>query len=744
MAYAKPRTGKDTKSGGKHSELLKRARDCFKVAVESDQKQRERERDDLEFQVGEKQWTDEQRNERKGRPCIAINKLDQPRRLILNQMRQADLGVQFHPTNELGTDETAEMLDGLYREVERRSRAELVRYWAFDRAVSCGRGAYRMATEYDPDSDNPTDQRVVLKRILRQEGVYFDPSANEPDFRDGKYAFVVRWLSKEQFEAEFPGVEAPPEKKTTAYETLRAEAPEWVDDDSYCVAEYWWKEETAGKPAKDGYPPPVTTKVQCAYLCGWTVVQEPQVFPGRFIPLIPAIGVELQPFDEERRFVGMIGPAKDGQVLYNYAANTLVERLQLEPRAPYVASKEAIEGYEDYWKTANTKNWPVLPFNLYDSNGRPIPPPERAQIDPGGMSLSLQALMQADQFIQSATAVFEPSLGRLSNKERSGRALLALQQQGEAGTNHFLQSLADVSMTLEADIFLDIAPIIYGRKGRAARIVMGDDRRSKPVILGAPYVTDMKTRRPRLAREGEEGAKTYDLKAGRYGVAVTVGRSAQTRMMEGAEFTAGLLEKAPQLLEVIGDIVFQYRDEPGAKEISKRLAKMARAKFPQLFEGEEGEPPSPEQLMAENQRLKGEMQQAGQAMQAAQQALQTDEAKQRATLEKARMDAEAKVRTTEADNQTKLAVAELTSQTQLAIAEMKAAVEQMKAMAAGRQADIQRDHEMRMGHSERMAAAGEAERGREHEAGLAAKAQQADMVKAVAGSSLEEPERPRE
>ena len=50
-----------------------------------------------------------------------------------------------------------------------------------------------------------------------------------------------------------------------------------------------------------------------------------QEWNGRYIPIVPVLGRELQPFDGERRFVGMIRPAKDGQRLFNYAASNAVE-----------------------------------------------------------------------------------------------------------------------------------------------------------------------------------------------------------------------------------------------------------------------------------------------------------------------------------------------------------------------------------------------------------------------------------
>ena len=46
---------------------------------------------------------------------------------------------------------------------------------------------------------------------------------------------------------------------------------------------------------------------------------------GRYIPIIPVIGRELIPFEQDRRYVGMIEPNKDAVRLLNYSASSAVE-----------------------------------------------------------------------------------------------------------------------------------------------------------------------------------------------------------------------------------------------------------------------------------------------------------------------------------------------------------------------------------------------------------------------------------
>src|SRR5258706_13215436 len=225
--------------------LLEIAKRCFIQVKNAEKKQRDREREDLRFQVPEYQWDEVGRTHGAGgttgalvtpaRPTLSISKLDQPIQLILNQARSANLGVNIHPVSENATDDTAEVMQGIYRRIERDSPANQARLWALDRATKAGRGAYRVNTKYDEDSPETGDQEIVIERILYQDMVYFDPSAQKPDFSDGKWAFVAAWKSLDDFKREWPDAKVSTDaagisSKGTFPDLVRDE-PEWVDGD---------------------------------------------------------------------------------------------------------------------------------------------------------------------------------------------------------------------------------------------------------------------------------------------------------------------------------------------------------------------------------------------------------------------------------------------------------------------------------------------------------------------------------
>ena len=113
--------------------LSKEVSERYKLASDSYKNQLDREVGDLEFQIPELMWSVEARNERGGgrgegsptppRPILSIPKIQQPVQLILNQERAAQLGVQIHPLSEDANLDTAEVIQGLYRKIERDSNA---------------------------------------------------------------------------------------------------------------------------------------------------------------------------------------------------------------------------------------------------------------------------------------------------------------------------------------------------------------------------------------------------------------------------------------------------------------------------------------------------------------------------------------------------------------------------------------------------------------------------------------------
>jgi len=642
----------------------------YKIAEAAESAQRRREKEDLACQTGEGIWPEDVKQSRGAsrvggipippRPMLSVATMDEPVQLVLNQEKAAHLGVNIHPLTEDASDDTAVVLQDLYRQIETDSRANLARDWAFDRSTKAGRGVYEIRAEYDYDTGVPGDQKLVIKRLLYQTAAYFDPFAQEPDWSDGERALVVEDMPFTTYKRRF-SKSAMASLDDSGLTQIGTEQADWIGGDgpesrTVRLAKYYYVEhasqtvEAGGRTFEHD-----TRRVKCC-LHNAIEVLERYEWGGKYIPLVPTIGRELQPIGGERRWIGMIHNAKDGARLTNYAASGAVEIASLEPKAPFELDPETIEGYEEFWQNANTRNFPYLPFHR-TVNGQPVAPPQRVQIDVGRLGPNMTLLGMGKDFVQSAMATFDPALGKQPTAHRSGRAIVALQDQTVEGTSHYVTNLADISMTYEAMVILDAIPYYYDRPGRILTL-RNDQDKQRRVMVNAPHTIDPQTQRPvPVPMNGNGGgmppeAKHYDLKKGRYGVTVTISKSYKSRLEQGQNELGDILTASPELMPIIGPEYFKFRDTPGGQEIARLLKKMRDHQMPWLSDDPNIAAGSLPQLQQENAELK-------QKLQEAEDILKTDALKQRAQIQIATGKDQTALEVHRMDNETKLAVAEL-------------------------------------------------------------------------------------
>ena len=769
---------------------IQQALERFRVGVDADEAQRRREVSALRFQVPALAWPDDVKEQRKPqivggvalpqRPMLSIPSLDQPIQLTLNAERAARLGVQIHPVSEDADDDTAEVIQGLYRRIEVESRAGLARSWAFERAVKCGRGFYRILTEPDPDSGSPFDQKITIKRILQQASVVLDPFAQEADGSDGQWAFLVNDMPWEAYIRKYPHSQMAA-FDDDEFSLVGMKTPNWITGEADSagravrVAEYYRLEYATrrrvllddGTDAFDDEVPEGRTirdgdearaleeSVPTLWWSTINAVEElapAQTLDGRYIPIIPVVGRELIPFEAQRRWVGIIEPNEDAARLLNYSASSAVELASLESKAPYLMVEGQEEGHEQEFQLANVRNFPYLRYKNVSLNGTPAPPPQRTQVDTSRLGPSMVLLQQAREFIHQGTGAFESALGQQTPSAKSGRAVLALQQQHEQGSSHFLDNLAEISLTYEAKVILDLLPRIYDRPGRVARILDKEDS-ARTVLLNAPFTVDPRTQRPRPVGPGgpmggplPPGASLtplqgvpsppsgvgappmgappmgppmgspmgppmgmpptpppsapevlyYDLSKGRYGVVVTVGRSYKSRALEGADEMAQLFQANPSLFPILGDLYLKFRDFPGHLEASERMKKL----LPPPLQEPDGQP-DPQQLQLQLQQQGQMLQQLTQALDAKTREVETDAVKEQAVTQREQQRLMADAQREQADLQARMDMERMKNETQLAIAQMKIQANEAKAVfdattkRVGTQSQWQYDEEMK-------------------------------------------------
>ncbi len=598
-----PESSSDETSAEKSDEeILEEALARFKLVEEAESDIRKLSLEDMRFAAGD-QWDEEIKNARalQKRPCLTINKLPQQIRQVTNDQRQNRPSIKVHAVDDHADPKTAKVLQGLVRHIEYNSSADSAYDTGFEGAVRGGRGFWRVITAYtDPMS---FDQDILIKRVLNPLSVYLDPHLKEPDSSDSAWGFVIESLSKDEFKAAFPKADL---SKQSDWESFGNSAPGWMSKDSARVAEYFYrtyKTETIvqlsdGSIVPKKMLPPMlpegvtvvkerNTQVPTIKWCkiSATEILEKTDWPGKYIPIVPVYGEELD-LDGERILKGIVRDAKDPQRMLNVWKSAETEVIALTPKAPFIAAKGQIEGFEADWETANTHAHSVLEYNPISINGTPMPPPQRQSFEPAVQAITQAAMLAADD-IKGATGIYDASLGNRSN-ETSGVAIQRRNMQSQTGNFHFVDNLAR-AQKYTGRIIIDLLPHIYD-SARIARTI-GEDGEQKLVKLNQP--TD------ELDDEGQP--VIHDLSIGKYDVTVDSGPSFASKRQEATAFMQEMVKSYPATMQIAGDLVMKSMDVPGAQELGERFKKTLAPGL--ADEPKEGEQKIPPQVQAQIEQM---------------------------------------------------------------------------------------------------------------------------------------------
>jgi hypothetical protein len=616
-------------------DVLSTMRHRFQMAMSAYSESREDELDDLRFMAGSPdnswQWPADvlatrgsvQGQTINARPCLTINKLPQHVKQVTNEQRQNRPSGKVIPADDKGDIEVAEVFEGMVRHIEYMSDADVVYDTACENQVTYGEGYFRILTEYC--YDDSFDQDIRLGRIRNAFSVYMDPMIQDPAGSDAEWCFISQDMEKAEYERQYPN--AAPISSILSQGVGDESLSQWLNEDTIRIVEYFYYKHTPTKlnlyPGNqsfyEGSPEdknmkqmglkPIKSrtvdvkKVMWMKTNGYEVLQE-QEWAGKWIPVIRVVGNEFEV--DGRIFIsGLVRNAKDAQRMYNYWVSQEAEMLALAPKAPFIGYGGQFEGYEQQWKTANTTNWPYLEVNpdVTDGMGATLPLPQRAP-PPLAQTGLIQAKMGASDDIKSTTGQYDSSLGATSN-ERSGKAILARERQGDVGTFHYGDNLTK-AIRFGTRQLIDLIPKIYDTE-RIARIV-GIDGEVSMVKINPDQPEAVKKI---VDQAGVVIEKIYNPSVGTYDVVATTGPGYMTKRQEAMEAMAQILQGNPELWKVAGDLFVKNMDWPGAQEMSKRLAKTID---PKLLEAGDKDPAlqAAEQQM---QAMAAEMEQMHQMLQ---------------------------------------------------------------------------------------------------------------------------------
>ena len=607
------------KTSGDDHDKMATMRSRLQMAQAAYSDSREDELDDLRFMAGspDNQWQwpadvlatrgSVQGQTINARPCLTINKLPQHVRQVTNEQRQNRPSGKVIPADDNADVQVAEIFNGVVRHIEYMSDADVAYDTACDNQVTYGEGYIRLLTEYC--NEETFDQDIRIARVRNAFSVYMDPTIQDPCGSDAEWCFVTEDILISDYERMFP--DASPVSTIMSQGVGNESMAQWLAEDTIRIAEYFYKvyekatlnlypdNQTAFKGTSQDanlqamFGKPIRTrevdrqKVMWMKTNGFDILDERE-WPGKWIPVVRVVGNEWE-VEGKLYISGLVRNAKDAQRMYNYWTSQEAEMLALAPKAPFIGYGGQFEGYEMQWKTANTTNWPYLEVNpdVTDGAGAVLPLPQRAP-PPLPQTGLIQAKMGAGEDIKATTGQYDASLGQQGN-ERSAKAIVAREKQGDVGTYHYVDNLARAIRYITRQI-VDLIPKIYDTQ-RIARII-GVDGDVDMVKFNPTQKEPVKEIRDEMGALIE---KVYNPGVGTYDVMVTTGPGYMTKRQEALDAMSQILQSNPQLWAVAGDLFIKNMDWPGAQEMAERFKKILDPKV--LSDGDQ----SPEMMAAQQQ-----------------------------------------------------------------------------------------------------------------------------------------------
>lgn len=592
-------------------DILAEGKKKFGLAEDAENHNRQTAIEDIRFAREGIQWPDDIERQRikDGRPCLTINKMPAFIRQVVNDARQNKPSIKVHPADSGADVETAEVMNGLIRNIEYTSNADIAYDTAVECAVTGGFGYIRVGLDYS--YSDSFDMDLQINRVANPFSVYGDPNSTAADSSDWMDAFVVDRLSKEAFEAKY-GMKS---KTIMDWDDNSAWGEgSWREQNEVMVAEWWSrhevdttvyltadgrvfsKEQIEGDEdiqlaLQAGVVQIVRERAAKAYKVKQRIMTGAEIikttdWAGCYIPIIPVYGDEFD-VKGKRYFRSLIHNAIDAQRMFNYWRTTATELVALAPRVPYIGRKGTFNSDIDRWNTANTKSHPFLEFD-----GEM---PQRQPLDTGVAAGALQEALNASDDMKGIMGIYDASLGARSN-ETSGRAIMARQREGDVSTFHFIDNMAR-AIRHTGRVLIDLIPHVYSTP-RVIRVI-GEDGSQEAKQLGKKYPkVDEKTgepiREPVVDEQGKPVVKQvigpdgqqvsepvtrvvmalHDLSAGKYDLTVTTGPSFTTRREEAAFQMTEMMRALPASAPILGKYLAKNLDWPGADEIAEELEKM--------------------------------------------------------------------------------------------------------------------------------------------------------------------------
>lgn len=383
-----------------------------------------------------------------GVPLMSLNVVKNAIRTVVNTYLPNTYKWQY--TNGQGVDTNLNTIAEQFLADADNSTATVE---ALTNAVGTALGVLVFSNDYDIDGSI----KPVLYSIPDVTNVRLDPNASKLNFADATKAAIVELKSKDWFKTNY-GIDYLNEY----YKPLIDISEDYDRKSLMPLVTYYEKEDN---------------QVICYKLAGSELLEDPQVLPYSYIPVVPVFGESDWANASKQSWTGITTIMRPIQRMINYAYRQIIIRASKVPKNTWVGGDEALQGREKYWQNSERNLNPIRIYNEYSKDHtRKLDPPHRE--DNQIVFNDVSELM--DKSLQMTNSIVGiPAIGLESQIERTATEVLANQKTFNNNVRNYIYHLK-YSMQLIGLLFAEeiYKQPLYG-KIKVTVVAGPDDAMSK-------------------------------------------------------------------------------------------------------------------------------------------------------------------------------------------------------------------------------------------------------------------------
>jgi hypothetical protein len=549
-----------------------KVQELLKKAQEADHDNREKVREVTHFiEKDDGQWEPGIVSRMAGRPRYTFDMCNPVIDSIAGEMEQANFAIKVRPAGGEASEDVAEVMSGMIRNIENMSNAvNMVYNPAGRQMITSGFDAWRVVQDWS-DSESFEQDLFIRKIHNAVDRVWLDIGSEMQDASDARWGIILQTIPTEEYEERFE------DKSLTSVGDDRTSQVYSYKPEVVIVGEILYlkkrkkelvlmsngavyEDNEEFQQVKDDLEAKGVTetkrRVKEVDVCfsrlfngsEWLTDEKETVF--NTIPVIPDYG-NYKVSENKIIYRGAVNKLMDAQRVYNYAQSRAIEEGALAPRGKYWMTREQAKSDIATLQTLNTNADPVQTYTHIDGQAPPFFQ-GGAQVNQG-----LQATAgDMKQNIMQSSAIFSANLGD-SPGLQSGVALEQLQNKGDNSTIKYFKS-QEIAICRTAQILVDAIPKVYDTK-RTVR-VLGEDGVIEDKVIN-DQVFDQET---------QELVRLNDLRKGKYDVVCDVGQAFKNRQQEAADTLMKVAAIDPSVLQMGKDVFLNSITAPGIDLIAKR------------------------------------------------------------------------------------------------------------------------------------------------------------------------------